>query len=212
VDASGAASATPRASTQSRAPAAGGASPAGSERPSSASGARLAVQVGAQASFGQPVAPHFNAGGALLGRARLERGTAFSPSVTLSIQHTRSELLHSAPDSAVRVTGLSVAPCPVSLRPIARLRLEPCLVATGAELQAVGRDLPQATSAARSWWGLGALARLSLAVTRGLAFEVEGGALVPLVERRFVTLPSGRELGRTPTLAPLANAGVSYEL
>jgi hypothetical protein len=153
-----------------------------------------------------------NAGGAVLGRARFERGSVVSPSVTLSVQHSRSELLQSSSDSAMRVTGLTLAPCPLSWRALGRLRLDPCLVVTGAELLAVGRDLPQATSAARSWWGLGALARLSLAVARGLAIEVEGGALVPLVERRFVTLPSGRELGRTPAVAPLASAGVSYEL
>lgn len=169
-------------------------------------------EAGAQASLGQMVAPHLQAGGALLGRARWERQSALSPSFTLSIGHTQNGLFESSRHVGVALTGVSFSGCPVSLRLGAAVRFEPCVSASAAQLKASGRELPEAASVSRSWWGAGALARLSVSPWSGLSLEVEGGALVPLVERRFVVEPSGRSLGSTPDIAPFVTAGLAHAL
>jgi hypothetical protein len=176
------------------------------------SSSRWLVEAGAQASLGQMVAPHVQAGGGLLGRVRLERSDLVSPSLTLSLTHTRNELFESSRHAGLYLTGVSLSACPISLRASAGVRLEPCAVASAAELKAAGRDLPAAETVSRSWWAAGALARLAVSPWADLAFEVEGGALVPLVERRFVVEPSGRSLGSTPKFAPFVTAGLAYAL
>jgi hypothetical protein len=186
-------------------------SPAPPARPAS-SPSRLRAFAGAQASLGQMLAPHLNAGGGLLGRARLERGRLVSPSLTLLVSHSRNELFESSRHAAVHLTGVSLTACPVALRPASPLRLEPCLTATGARLSATGRELPLAEAVSRSWWGVGALARASLELLAELSLEVEGGALLPLTDRRFIVVPSGRALGTTPALAPFATVGLAYAL
>jgi hypothetical protein len=158
------------------------------------------------------VAPHLNVGGGLLARARLDREAWLSPSLTLSVSHTRNELFESSRHAAVRVTGVSLIACPLALRPARALRLEPCWVTTGAELRALGRELELSRSVSRSWWGTGAIARLGVSAAQHLSIELEGGALVPLVDRRFVALPSETVLGSTPSVSPLATAGVVYAL
>jgi hypothetical protein len=92
------------------------------------------------------------------------------------------------------------------------VRLEPCVAASAAQLRASGRDLPDAISVTRSWWAAGAVGRVALSPWAGFSLEVEGGALLPLVERRFVVEPSGRSLGTTPTVAPFVTAGLAHAL
>lgn len=173
---------------------------------------RLLIEAGAQAALSQVVAPHLNVGGGVLARARWERDELFSPSLSISALHTRNELFESSRHAALHVTGVSVVVCLVSLRPLARLRLEPCWMTTGAELQALGRELDFEQSVSRSWWGTGALARLAFEPTPRFAVELEGGGLLSLVERRFVALPSRTLLGSTPAIVPIATAGVVYAL
>lgn len=169
-------------------------------------------EAGAQASLGRLVAPHLHAGAGLLGRARWERRGALSPSLTLSVSHARNELFESSRHAGMSLTGVSVSGCPGSLRLGAALRLEACLCGSAGSLRASGKDLPEAASVSRSWWGVGALARVSVSPWSGLSLEVEGGALVPLVERRFVVEPSGRSLGSTPEVAPFVTAGLAHAL
>jgi hypothetical protein len=130
------------------------------------------------------------------------------------MQSSDSELVDSGRRASMWLSGLALTACPVTLAtsPSAPLRLEPCARAAAALLRATGHELSDAQTVTRSWWGLGALARLSLRAARDLAIELEGGALVPLVDRRFVVLPSGASLARTPTLAPFASAGLAYAL
>jgi hypothetical protein len=173
---------------------------------------RLQIEAGAQAALAQVVAPHLNVGGGVVARARWQRDQLLSPSVSVSAAHTRNELFESSRHAAMHVTGVSVALCPVTLRPHSRLRLEPCWMTTGAQLQALGRELDFEQSVSRSWWATGALARLAFEPSSRFAFELEGGALVPLVDRRFVALPSRTVLGSTPAIAPIATAGVVYAL
>jgi hypothetical protein len=179
-------------------------------RPSSPRKKAVHFELGAQAAVAQMVTPHLNVGGNLLGRARLDRGLESSFSVALL--HTRNELFESSRHAALRVTGVSLTACPAQLKLLGGVRLEPCLSGTGAQLEAIGRDLPMTRSVKRSWWGVGGLGRASVSPWQGVALEVEGGALVPLVDRELVVLPSGASLGKTPVLAPFANVGVSYAL
>jgi hypothetical protein len=175
-------------------------------------GSRLLVEAGAQAALSQVVAPHLNVGGGVLARARWQRDELFSPSLSVSALHTRNELFESSRHAAMHVTGVSAVLCPVALRPHRQWRVEPCWMTTGARLQALGRELDFEQSVSRSWWGTGALARLAFEPSRRFAFELEGGALLPLVDRRFVALPSRTVLGSTPVIAPIATAGVVYAL
>lgn len=173
---------------------------------------RLSVEAGAQAALARMVAPHLNVGGGLVARARWQRDELFSPSLTISALHTRNELFESSRHAAVHVTGVSLVVCPIAVRPSRRLRVEPCWITTGAELRALGRELELEQSVSRSWWGTGALARLAFEPSSRFAVELEGGALLPLVDRRFVALPSRTSLGSTPALAAIATAGVVYAL
>ncbi len=183
-----------------------------SARRRAAGQARVAFEAGAQASLSQMVAPHLNTGGGLLARARLERGNELSPSLTLSVTHTRSELLERSRHAELQVTGISMTVCPIAVRPHRRFRLEPCVAANGARLSATGRNLLSPRSVARSWWGTGALLRLSVFPLPELAVEVEGGGLVPLVSRRFVAEPTGQSLGETPSVSPFTSVGLVYAL
>lgn len=201
---------TPAAAPRASAPAPAAAATMAQHRPSPPS--PLRAFAGAQASLAQMLAPHVNAGGGLLGRARLERGQLLSPSLTLAVSHSRNELFESSRHAAVHLTGVSLTACPVALRLASPLRVEPCLTGTGAELSAAGRELPSAEAVSRSWWGVGALARASLALVAQLSLDVEGGALLPLVDRRFIVVPSGTSLGTTPALAPFASVGLAYAL
>lgn len=170
----------------------------------------LGFEAGAQASLAQLVTPHLNAGGGVLGRARLEQGLESSLSLLLS--YSQNELFESGRHVGVHLTGLALSACPARFGPVSRVHVEPCLVGYGARLEAFGRDLAETESVTRSWWGLGALLRLSVSPLADLSVEVEGGALRPLVERQFVVLPSGTSLGQTPELAPFTSAGVVYAL
>lgn len=172
--------------------------------------ARFRFEAGAQASLGQMVTPHLNVGGGVLARARLERGSR--PSLSLSLAHTRNELFESSRHAVLRLTSVGLTACPVALAPAAGVHVEPCLTGTGAKLDASGRDLAQTESVARSWWGVGGLVRFALSLLRDISVEIEGGALIPLVDRRFVALPSGTSLGSTPLFAPFASVGLVYAL
>lgn len=172
--------------------------------------APLGFEAGAQASLAQLVTPHLNAGGGVLGRARLTRG--LESSLSLSLSYTQNELFESSRHVGVHVTGVALSACPARFGPLPRVHVEPCLVGYGARLEAFGRDLEETESVTRSWWGLGALLRLSVSPLADLSLEIEGGALRPLVERQFVVLPSGTSLGKTPELAPFTSAGVVYAL
>lgn len=168
------------------------------------------LEAGAQASLAQVLTPHLNAGGSVLARARHARG--LQASLSLSLLHSRNELFESSRHAALRLTGVALTACPARFYLPGPLRLEPCATGTGAELRAVGRELPSSATVSRSWWGLGALLRLSVSPASDVAIELEAGALLPLVDRQFVVLPSGVSLGKTPPLVPFANAGLVYAI
>lgn len=178
--------------------------------PRSPLGKAAHFELGAQAALAQMVTPHVNVGGNVLARARLDRG--FEASLSVALLHTRNELFQSSRHAALRVTGISLTACPAQLTLLGVLRIEPCLSGTGAQLEAIGRELPVTHSVKRSWWGVGGLGRASVSPWQGVSLEVEGGALVPLVDRELVVMPSGASLGATPAFAPFANVGVSYAL
>lgn len=172
---------------------------------------RWRAELGAQAALARLVAPHLNVGGAVAGRLRLERPGRFSPTLGAALLHTDNGLFESSRHAAMRLTGASLSLCPLRWRG-ARLALEPCAQLLGARLQAEGRDLAEARRVTRSWWGAGALLRGSVALSSTWQLGAEAGVLLPLVERRFVALPSEASLGATPAAAPFANFGVFYVL
>ncbi len=172
----------------------------------------LRPELGAQASVARLVAPHLNVGGALAVRLRLEQKRLLSPSLGLSLLHTDNGLFESSRHVSLQLSGLGLSLCPLRVKPVPRLRLEPCLSGLGARLHARGRDLPEARQVTRSWWGAGALARAALELQARLSVEVEAGALIPLISRSFVALPNETSLGATPAVAPFANLGITYVL
>lgn len=172
---------------------------------------RWRAELGVQAALARLVAPHLNVGGAVVGRVRLERSSSLSPTLAGALLHTDNGLFESSRHAAMRLSGASLSMCPLRWRG-ARLALEPCAQLLGARLQAEGRDLAEARRVTRSWWGAGALLRGAVALSSTWQLGAEAGVLLPLVERRFVALPSETSLGATPDAAPFANFGVFYVL
>jgi hypothetical protein len=179
--------------------------------PSTEQASRFRAELGVQAALARVVAPHLNVGGALSGRVRLERPGRFSPTLGVALLHADNGLFESSRHAAMRLSGASLSLCPLRLR-AARLALEPGAHVLGARLQAEGRELSDARSVARSWWGAGALMRGAVSLSSTWQVGAEAGVLAPLVERRFVALPSETSLGATPAVAPFANVGVFYVL
>ena len=82
----------------------------------------------------------------------------------------------------------------------------------GGWLSATGQGLDFPTSVGRSWWSVGALVRAGAHFGGGFALELEAGATVPLVERRFTITTPERTVGETPTVAPVVTLGLSRAL
>jgi hypothetical protein len=184
--------------------------------PHGSSHIRFRSELGVQAAVARVVAPHLNVGGALAGRIRLERAGVFSPTLGASLLHTDNGLFESSRHAAMRLSGAALSLCPLRLRASQRWVLEPCAAVLGGRLQAEGRELLEARSVSRSWWGAGMLARGAFVVLSGLEVGAEAGVLLLLVERDFVALSgssaSTASLGHTPAAAPFANLGIFYAL
>ena len=152
-----------------------------------------------------------NVGGGL--GVRLERHADGRPrtSVGLTFLYAPNDLLQNPDDISLHWTAIAVTGCPpFSLGRI--LTLQACAQGIGGWLSAAGRGISNPSSARRSWWSVGALLRAGAHLGGGFALELEAGATVPLVERRFYVGSMDTTVGKTPTIAPVIALGLSLAL
>lgn len=166
--------------------------------------------VGAQALVTQVVSPYASLGGALVARVTSQTGSALSPSLGLSLMYARNDLLQSTDNALIHWTAVALTACPLRWQIADIVSAEPCLVASGGWLTAMGQDMSNSRSAMRSWWSAGALARAAVSLGGGTALEIEAGIGVPLVRRRFtISLPT-ETVGETPVISPLVAVGIVH--
>ena len=92
------------------------------------------------------------------------------------------------------------------------LTLQACAQGIGGWLTATGKNIDHPNTVGHSWWSVGALLRAGAHFGGGFALELEVGATVPLVERRFYLDTMDHPVGNTPTIAPVVALGLSRAL
>ncbi len=168
--------------------------------------------LGLQAVAAQVLAPGVELGAGLHGRLRIDTPGAFDPSFGLSLIHARNDLFEDKEPAVVRWSAANLSVCPGRLDLGDVLGVEPCLLGSAGLLSVTGAGLDDPEVRSRSWWSAGVLLRTRAALGAGVALELELGAAVPLVERTFVTRPSGDVVAETETVSPFVSLGISYEL
>lgn len=166
----------------------------------------LDVELGGHVGVTRVVSPFVNVGGGLTVRLAPRSGF-WRSSWGLVLDYSQSGLLGSAQTATFRLLTAELALCPLRLALARRLDFEPCLLANVGQLTAEGKNLSESASVTRSWWSAGGFWRASVYLDDESALELELGARLPLVERRFVTLPDRRSVAETPRLAPFAQVG-----
>ena len=139
------------------------------------------------------------------------RTTVRADPSALTFLYASNDLLQNPDEISLQWTALAVTGCPpFSLGRI--LTLEACAQGIGGWLSATGRGISNPSSARRSWWSVGALLRIGAHLGGGLALELEAGATIPIVERRFYIDTMDTTVGQTPTIAPVIALGLSLAL
>ncbi len=136
----------------------------------------------------------------------------WAPSARLTVHHARNDLAEDPPEALVVWTAVSAEGCPLQLGPAGSVELRACGVAQGGLLHLRGLAVQHQRSATRSWWSVGALARVELPVSRTVQLDAALGATIALVERRFVTEGPRDVVARTNRAAPFGTLGVSVHL
>ncbi len=216
----------------------GGAQPAGAEQPSragkdaeqaspvsspdepdasgspaehGADGNRLRVGVGAGALVHRVLSSQVSLGAAVVARLGLESRGVLSPSFGLGVVHSDSEMLHGDGSVSAQWTGAMLSACPLRFRLSQAIGVAPCAIGSGGWLRVSGLDVDNPRSVDRSWWSLGALARLDAALGSHAELSLEVGASAPLAKRDFVTTPSETSVATTPSVSPQASLSLIYE-
>ncbi|XXX73232.1 hypothetical protein WMF30_36845 [Sorangium sp. So ce134] len=170
----------------------------------------LTFGVGAQVLVTQVVSPYASLGGALGARLTAHTGSALSPSLGLSLMYARNDILQGTDNALIHWAAAALTACPLRWQIAASVSADPCVVFTGGWLTATGEDLSHPRSAVRSWWSAGVLARGAVALGGGTALEIEAGAAVPLVRRRFTIALPTEVVGETPVISPMAAVGIVH--
>jgi len=168
-------------------------------------------QIGLQAVAADVLTNTTNVGGGF--STRLERHADDRPraSLGLTFLYAPNDLLQTPDEIALHWMAVAVTACPPwSLG--RTVTLQACAQGIGGWLSATGRGLDFPNSVGRSWWSAGALLRAGAHFGGGFALELEAGATVPLVERRFTITTPERTVGVTPTVAPVVTLGLSRAL
>ncbi|WP_437950231.1 hypothetical protein WME98_04960 [Sorangium sp. So ce296] len=166
--------------------------------------------VGAQLLVTQVVSPYASLGGALVARATAHTDGALSPSLGLSLNYARNDILQGTDNALIHWAAAALTACPLRWQIADFLSAEPCVVVTGGWFTATAEDVSHPRSAVRSWWSAGALARAAVPLGGGTAIEIEVGAGVPLVRRSFTISLPAETVGETPVISPLAGVGIVH--
>lgn len=130
----------------------------------------------------------------------------------LSAHYSRNDVVGSAHRARFGFGGLLLGVGPPALQLGSRVRLAAALAAEGAFLTAEGVDVDVKSSARRSYWAGGALARVHLNLKAHVGMFVDLGGFVPLVERRFSTREPYELVGQTSSVAAHAALGFAVSL
>jgi hypothetical protein len=144
---------------------------------------------------------------------RLQRHADGAPrtSVGVTFLYLPNDLVQGADELALRWTAVAITACPPwSLG--RTLTAQACGQVIGGWLSATGIGIDHPDSAGRSWWSVGGLLRAGVHLGGGFTLELEVGAAVPLVERRFMITTPEHIAGSTPTVAPVVALGLSLAL
>ncbi|WP_437323533.1 hypothetical protein [Sorangium sp. So ce381] len=170
----------------------------------------LRFTLGAHALVTQVVAPHVSLGGALGVRVTPHLEGPLSPSFGLSLMYARNDLLSGGDSALIQWAAAALSACPLRWQLVRIVTAEPCVVAAGGWLAAAGRGVSNPESAVRSWWSAGGLVRAAALLGEDTALELEVGASVPLVHRRFTLGWSAETVGETPAISPLVGVGIVH--
>ncbi|WP_437522192.1 hypothetical protein WME79_30895 [Sorangium sp. So ce726] len=170
----------------------------------------LRFTLGAHAVVTQVVAPYASLGGALGARVTPHLEGPWSPSFGLSLMYARNDLLSGGDTALIQWGAAALSACPLRWQLLRIVSAEPCVVAAGGWLAATGRGISNPESAVRSWWSAGGFARAAALLGGGTALELEAGAVVPLVHRRFTMGWSAETVGETPVISPLVGVGIVH--
>jgi hypothetical protein len=175
-------------------------------------GTRFPIGLQAVVANVNAISNAMNVGGGI--GVRLERHADGRPraSVGVTFLYAPNDLLQDPDDISLHWTALAVTGCPpFSLG--RTLTLQACAQGIGGWLSATGRGISNPSSARRTWWSAGALLRAGAHLGGRFALELEAGATVPLVARRFHIIGSpDTTVGKTPTIAPVIALGLSVAL
>jgi hypothetical protein len=183
------------------------------------------IEASSEASIARrPGALKLELGGALVGAEVVRPELSFGAAVALRLVHRGSRfdrasigvaLLHTpgslARDSvSVAWTAAVLSVCPGSLGTDA-IWLSPCVLGSAGLVSVEGRDIAIPESVTRSLWSVGAVLRAGVALgPGGASLQLDVGASVPLLRRRFFTNSVEHVVGETPSLAGLASLGIHY--
>lgn len=144
------------------------------------------VGLGAEGSTVLATRPAFS----LLLGLDVARDSLFSPALTLRASRSLAGTAATSAGSASFVfSNVALEPCPVRFRLTEGVALLPCARLAIGYVDAAGSSITTPSSATRLWGDVGAHARLSLAISRFLSLDFNGGLRVPLSRDRYYVEP-----------------------
>jgi hypothetical protein len=178
-------------------------------RPPPPTGPRL----GAAAVAAEVISSSVALGFSVSGRFALLTSGGLTPSATLALLYLPGDFFESGDDLGVRWAALAATLCP-GWGVGGAVRVEPCGRVTGGALSATDHSVNTPRSVDRWWGSVGALVRISAGLGWGLRLEIEGGADLPFVTRRFITTTTepNQAVGATPAVSPTVSVGLSHGL
>lgn len=179
--------------------------------PPPATARRTRFGLGLQAVAADVISTSLSFGGGLAARLEKRADDGAGASIGLALLYVPNDLVQTADDVAVRWTALVATVCPPwSLGRV--VTLQPCAQGIGGWLSATGLGLTNPRSVGRTWWSAGAMLRLGAHIGADFTVELEAGASVPIVGRRFTSSTPDRTVGETPTISPMVALGLSRSL
>ncbi len=169
------------------------------------------VNLGARALVAHVVSPYVSLGGALSLVVTSRRSEEVPPALGIALLHAPNDFLVPSPDVVVRWTALALTACP-PLGFAGRVQIQPCVLGMGGWLTATERAVANPLSVGRAWWSAGAVLRTTIPVGGGFSIDLDVGATVPVVKRRFIVTSPDSTVGETPSISAVAGIGVSRSL
>lgn len=127
----------------------------------------------------------------------------------LSAGYARDDVLTSPSRARTGYGVVTAGIGPPALRLAARVQLAGALSVEGGFVSAEGVNVDVPVSVRRSYWAIGALARLQWQIIDHGYLFVQGAGAAPLVERRFSTREPYERVATTAKVAPKLGVGVA---